>query len=840
MADRNLNLALRVSADTKEGRAALQQLQQQIKATGAQSGTAFDPFTQSVARATGGIDSLTTRLKPLHAEIGVLGKQLAGAALSFSGLGGIASVAGIATIARQIATTSKELTNFAALGNTTVEQFQRLAYASKSVGVEQDKLADILKDVQDKVGDFISTGGGELADFFEKVAPRVGVTAEQFRRLSGPEALQLYVSSLERANLTQSEMTFYLEALADDAARLLPLLRNNGKAAAELADEAARLGAVIGEDLVKQGVELDRNLQRLEDLSKGAAISIGSELIPELNRLATEFLNARRVGLGFGEALVALGFEASPGESPEAAIARVTAKLDELNKLRNDMLRFVGGDAGTSALIPGVDAEIEKQRKALEYWRLQLEEQRRNQEAQRAEAEKSTNDRLKIERDLASEIDKLEKMRAVATGQANANILKDEKTLQAERIAAARKATEDQLKGYERLRDVLRATWETAIQKAREARAEAAALMQQAQDVRQVGQDKATGRRMQGMSDEERSDLAAREARNLRDDAGTSASRAVIAAYEGDLVKAQQLAEQAAKQAERAEQFADQVTDNDFAARLIEDLSKIKEQALSAQARAKLQDEQQQLDLAQGIDDQIQANENRIVDLKAELAKPINLDLDITAAEQKIAKLQAELAKLSGGTPTSGGAEAPGASEAVPTTEVQANTVEAEAAVDNFTSKLDAIPETKTVTIQAVTNPAPGSYTDPVSEWNSSVNGYATGGLIRGPGSGISDSIVARLSNGEFVIRAAAVRHYGAELLTGINNLRLPRFAEGGLVSASMGSLVEDSGSRPMVGSTFVFPGPGGGEFPVMTTKEIHAEIERLFYREALSRGARR
>jgi hypothetical protein len=60
---------------------------------------------------------------------------------------------------------------------------------------------------------------------------------------------------------------------------------------------------------------------------------------------------------------------------------------------------------------------------------------------------------------------------------------------------------------------------------------------------------------------------------------------------------------------------------------------------------------------------------------------------------------------------------------------------------------------------------------------------YARGDLVRGPGTGTSDSILARLSNGEFVMRAAAVQHYGPELLRLLNERRLPKFAAGGLVS---------------------------------------------------------
>lgn len=66
------------------------------------------------------------------------------------------------------------------------------------------------------------------------------------------------------------------------------------------------------------------------------------------------------------------------------------------------------------------------------------------------------------------------------------------------------------------------------------------------------------------------------------------------------------------------------------------------------------------------------------------------------------------------------------------------------------------------------------------------VDGYASGGLIRGPGSGTSDSILARLSNGEFVMRADAVKYYGAALLQQINTRQLPKFATGGLVSSAL------------------------------------------------------
>jgi hypothetical protein len=59
--------------------------------------------------------------------------------------------------------------------------------------------------------------------------------------------------------------------------------------------------------------------------------------------------------------------------------------------------------------------------------------------------------------------------------------------------------------------------------------------------------------------------------------------------------------------------------------------------------------------------------------------------------------------------------------------------------------------------------------------------GHAEGGLIVGPGTPTSDSIPARLSNGEWVMKTAAVKHYGVGFMAQVNQMR---FADGGLAFA--------------------------------------------------------
>ncbi len=195
-------------------------------------------------------------------------------------------VAGFGLMARSAFNSAFEIERMAQLSNSGLVEFQRFAAGARDVGVEQDKLSDILKDTNDRIGDFIATGGGPMADFFENIAPKVGVTAEQFAKLSGPEALQLYVSSLEKAGLNQQEMTFYMEALASDATALLPLLRNNGAEMDRLADSAENAGAVMKAETITALNNSREALRAAGDAAKGLSQQFMAALAPAFERIA--------------------------------------------------------------------------------------------------------------------------------------------------------------------------------------------------------------------------------------------------------------------------------------------------------------------------------------------------------------------------------------------------------------------------------------------------------------------------------------------------------------------------------------------------------------------------
>lgn len=233
------------------------------------------------AQFTKGMRDSRSAMLGFAARVGTIAGSAAGAMKTAMVAMGVAAIDSAA-----------EIENMSRVANTTPETFQKWAAGAQSVGIEQDKLADILKDTNDKVGDFISTGGGELQNFFKNIAPKVGVTADQFRALSGPDALQLYVTSLQKAGLNQQQMTFYMEAIADEATALLPLLKNGGAGMAEWGVKAQAVGAIMDNKML---ASLDRGKAAMAEMKlalTGMKNTIGAQAVPAVQVLSSAVTTA--------------------------------------------------------------------------------------------------------------------------------------------------------------------------------------------------------------------------------------------------------------------------------------------------------------------------------------------------------------------------------------------------------------------------------------------------------------------------------------------------------------------------------------------------------------------
>lgn len=300
------------------------------------------------------MDGLKSRMTSIGGAIASAGAAIAGSAF----------VDHIRDMATAGLATASVLQKSAQLANASTAEFQKAAFAAKTVGIEGDQLADIFKDVNDKFGDFAATGAGELKDFFDNIAPKVGVTAEQFRKLSGPQALQLYVSSLEKAGVNQQQMTFYMEALANDATLLLPLLKENGAEMKRFGDQAKSLGIILSDEQIAKANEAVTKMTALQEVLKAKTAQMAVENSDSLIKgtAAWEEFKIKTIGV-FGEIIEGydglnkayLGGQQVQADFYKKAISGVVAWAHDTNAA---ITRMGEQMRATFAAIPGYISEM--------------------------------------------------------------------------------------------------------------------------------------------------------------------------------------------------------------------------------------------------------------------------------------------------------------------------------------------------------------------------------------------------------------------------------------------------------------------------------------------------
>ena len=245
---------------------------------GVKVGADIDPLRKGLQDGAKELQSFSSR--------GVTALRTMASGFAVVATAGATLTAGMVAIAREASQLAREITNLSKISGESAETFQALAYGAKTVGVENEKLADILKDVNERVGEFSATGAGPMKDFFEEIAPKIGVTIDQFKRLSGSEALQLYYDSLEKAGASQQQMTFYLEQMASDTTKLIPLLKDGGQGFATLAREAENARVIISEMDLQV---LNENSKAFDDMAnsvKALSADLAVLMNPEIEKMA--------------------------------------------------------------------------------------------------------------------------------------------------------------------------------------------------------------------------------------------------------------------------------------------------------------------------------------------------------------------------------------------------------------------------------------------------------------------------------------------------------------------------------------------------------------------------
>ncbi|MBJ8449620.1 hypothetical protein I6M73_16420 [Acinetobacter pittii] len=255
-------------------------------------------FTEPLKQAEGQLKGSLTKMKGFIASYGTI------AATAIAG-----ATTAIIAMADTMAKHNAELERFAYLSQTSVADFQKMAVGAQMMGIEAEKLSDIMKDWNERFGDFLTAGSGPLVDFMEQVAVKTEKGADgamklakELSKLSGPESMGLFVKKMEEANLSQDQMSFLMESMASDSTLLLPLLKNNAEGMRLWGEAAERAGIIMDEKTLKASRELQVQTKMLDMQYEGLKRQILSSVIPALVNISDALSDGDKKARGMADA----------------------------------------------------------------------------------------------------------------------------------------------------------------------------------------------------------------------------------------------------------------------------------------------------------------------------------------------------------------------------------------------------------------------------------------------------------------------------------------------------------------------------------------------------------
>ena len=190
-----------------------------------------------------------------------------------------AATALVAFISTQ-AKAAREAQAYALALGVPIEQLTAMQHAASSVGIESDKMADILKDVAERIGDAFRNDAGEAKEVLESL----NISIADMAKLSPDKQLLAIADGLSQVQ-TQGEKVQIMEALASDASLLLPLLEDNSSAMRGLMKEAIDSGKALTALEAKKLTGVARAWGQVSSALAGVGQTIAVELADPLARV---------------------------------------------------------------------------------------------------------------------------------------------------------------------------------------------------------------------------------------------------------------------------------------------------------------------------------------------------------------------------------------------------------------------------------------------------------------------------------------------------------------------------------------------------------------------------
>lgn len=203
--------------------------------------------------------------KEVGASIAAIGVAAATAAVGI----GVAGLSIVKNTAQQVT----EADRWAKSLKMSTQDLLSWQYAAEQAGLTGDNIADIFKDINDKVGDAVLNKSGEAAQALDTL----GLSAEKLSKQSPDKQLMAISSALQKIP-SQAGKTNILESLGNDLSKMLPLFDNNNEKLKQFIQLSKDFGVAPPQEDIDNLVKVNQFFQDIETSARGLKMEIASGL----------------------------------------------------------------------------------------------------------------------------------------------------------------------------------------------------------------------------------------------------------------------------------------------------------------------------------------------------------------------------------------------------------------------------------------------------------------------------------------------------------------------------------------------------------------------------------
>lgn len=212
-------------------------------------------------------------------------------------------------------------------------------YAAEQTGLTGDNIADIFKDINDKVGDAVLNKSGEAAQALDTL----GLSAKKLSEQSPDKQLMAISEALQKIP-SQAGKTNILESLGNDLSKMLPLFENNNEKLKQFIQLSKDFGIAPPQEDIDNLVKVNQFFQDIEASARGLKMEIASGLAKvDLTPLQSGLDDIRDV---FTDPAVLQGLSDLVGEATSLAgvVGRIAGGLGTIAAYTRSRIGAVSGN----------------------------------------------------------------------------------------------------------------------------------------------------------------------------------------------------------------------------------------------------------------------------------------------------------------------------------------------------------------------------------------------------------------------------------------------------------------------------------------------------------------